>query len=175
MPTNHKPDHDLKKLKRLLGIENLSKLIKSNLVTEIITHWYNDARQRKDLGSLEKLLDCDRQYRVHDWPAACYNETHLPLSTTGFPKTLPLLQGKVEKNTEPRANCIDSLPISYTDLYAKLGSMSPHSELTAVCLVCGQVLDAKGKGACTKHASICGGGCGIFFILQDCVGLALHR
>ena len=53
--------------------------------------------------------------------------------------------------------------------------MSPHSELTAVCFVCGQVLDAKGKGACTKHASICGGGCGIFFILQDCVGLALHR
>lgn len=35
-----------------------------------------------------------------------------------------------------------------------------------VCLVCGQVLDANGRGECTMHAKSCGCGVGIFFLLQ---------
>lgn len=69
---------------------------------------------------------------------------------------------------------IDMLPSSYTDLYARLGSLCPDFEQTAVCLVCGSVLNAAGKGECTKHAQKCGGGAGIFFLLQECNGLMLH-
>jgi len=69
---------------------------------------------------------------------------------------------------------IDSLPTSYTDLYAKLGSLCPDSEQTSLCLICGEVLNAGGKGECTKHAYRCGGGSGIFFLLQECIGLIMH-
>lgn len=69
---------------------------------------------------------------------------------------------------------IERLPTSYTDLYAQLSSLLPDSEQTAVCLVCGAVLNAGGKGECTKHATCCGAGCGLFFLLQECVGLIMH-
>ena len=69
---------------------------------------------------------------------------------------------------------IDMLPSSYTDLYAQLGSLCPDFEQTALCMVCGSVLNAAGKGECTKHAQKCGGGAGIFFLLQECTGLMLH-
>ena len=69
---------------------------------------------------------------------------------------------------------IDMLPSSYTDLYARLGSLCPDYEQTGLCMVCGSVLNAAGKGECTKHAQKCGGGAGIFFLLQECTGLMLH-
>ena len=69
---------------------------------------------------------------------------------------------------------IDMLPSSYTDLYARLGSLCPDFEQTGLCMVCGSVLNAAGKGECTKHAQKCGGGAGIFFLLQECTGLMLH-
>jgi hypothetical protein len=69
---------------------------------------------------------------------------------------------------------ISNLPVSYTDLYAQLGVLIPESDQTAVCLICGTVLNAAGKGECTKHAVKCGSGCGLFFLLQECVGLILH-
>ena len=31
-----------------------------------------------------------------------------------------------------------------------------------------------GKGECTKHALKCGGGAGMFFLVQECVGLIMH-
>ena len=36
------------------------------------------------------------------------------------------------------------------------------------------MLNAGGNGECTKHALKCGGGAGIFFLLQECVGLMMH-
>lgn len=88
-------------------------------------------------------------------------------------KLLPLFGAKCPFPPDygPR---IDMLPSSYTDLYARLGSLCPDFEQTAVCLVCGSVLNAGGKGECTKHAQKCGGGAGIFFLLQECIGLMLH-
>ena len=35
-------------------------------------------------------------------------------------------------------------------------------------------MNAAGKGECTKHAYRCGGGSGIFFLLQECIGLIMH-
>ena len=75
-------------------------------------------------------------------------------------------------NQSPRVSVI---PTSYTDLYAELASLMPDCEQTAVCLVCGEVLNAGGRGECTKHSFKCGAGAGIFFLLQECSGLLLHK
>jgi hypothetical protein len=70
---------------------------------------------------------------------------------------------------------ISALATSYTDLYSELGSLMPECEQTAVCLVCGEVLNANGKGECTRHSYKCGSGAGIFFLLQECSGLIMHK
>ncbi|CAM9422800.1 unnamed protein product, partial [Choristocarpus tenellus] len=44
----------------------------------------------------------------------------------------------------------------------------------AVCLVCGDVLDACGNADCTRHAEVCGCGVGVVFLLQECSILLLH-
>ena len=44
----------------------------------------------------------------------------------------------------------------------------------AVCLACGLVLCGDGKGECTRHAARCGGGCGVYFLLQECTVLLVH-
>jgi hypothetical protein len=77
-------------------------------------------------------------------------------------------------DSSPVRKQIDMLPTSYTDLYADLGTLCPDYVQTAICLVCGTVLNANGKGECTKHATKCGGGAGVFFLLQDCVSLIIH-
>jgi hypothetical protein len=81
-----------------------------------------------------------------------------------------LLHGK--GNIRPR---VLVLPTSYTDLYAELGTLLPDCEQTAVCLICGEVLDASGKGECTRHSYKCGAGSGVFFLLQECSGLIMHK
>jgi hypothetical protein len=56
------------------------------------------------------------------------------------------------------------------------GIMGGVSELRpALCLLCGEVVDADGKGQCTRHAmSSCGLGIGLFFLLQvSCLALWL--
>ena len=92
-------------------------------------------------------------------------------------KSVPLLGGfsaeaGTEKGTGPR---IAAIPTSYTDLYAELGALMPDSEQTAVCLICGAVLSAGGKGDCTLHSYRCGAGAGMFFLLQECSGLIMHK
>jgi len=66
------------------------------------------------------------------------------------------------------------LPTSYRDFYVELSRLSPHTEQTTQYLVCGAVLNAGGRGECTGHAARCGAGSGLFFLLQDCVGLIVH-
>jgi hypothetical protein len=152
-------------------------MIDSPLTSEIIRHWYGNARSKKLVG-IEKDIDTNRSYRVNDWPhLQC---TKPALQSLNLPKgRLPLLRGVIvneeESIVENSVNKIHSLPISYTDLYATLGCMLPDSELTAICFVCGQVLDAGGKGECTRHTLTCGAGCGIFFLLQECVCIAIHK
>ena len=99
-----------------------------------------------------------------------------PLVAYTSKKTIPLLGGFAadlsRPNPRPR---VLRMPVAYTDLYAELGSLMPECEQIAVCLVCGEVLNAGGKGECTRHAYKCGAGAGIFFLLQECSGLILHR
>lgn len=87
------------------------------------------------------------------------------------------------------------LPHAYTELHAQVssstsknaasggdgggvlgvGSASGRVGHPAVCLVCGEVLDASGRGQCTRHARECGCGVGLFFLLQVRSGLVGDR
>jgi hypothetical protein len=106
-------------------------------------------------------------------------DTIQPSVTFTAKKSVPLIGGyavelaaKGSSGGRPRVTMI---PTSYTDLYAELGQLLPDSEQTAVCLICGEVLNAGGKGECTKHSYKCGAGTGMFFLLQECAGLIMHN
>ena len=99
-----------------------------------------------------------------------------PMVAFSSKKIIPLIGGYISdltrQGTRPHIN---GMPVAYTDLYAELGALMPECEQTAVCLICGEVLNAGGKGECTRHSYKCGAGAGIFFLLQECSGLILHR
>ena len=105
------------------------------------------------------------------------------LVTFSAKKTVPLLGGYAPGKGVGSGSAslfggrprVTVMPTSYTDLYAELGCLLPDCEQTAVCLVCGEVLNAGGKGECTKHSFKCGAGAGLFFLLQECSGLILHK
>jgi len=100
------------------------------------------------------------------------------LVTFNSKKVVPLLGGfSVEVlPTKPAGHPrVAVIPTSYTDLYAELATLLPDCEQTAVCLVCGEVLNASGKGECTRHSYKCGAGAGMFFLLQECSGLIMHK
>jgi hypothetical protein len=124
---------------------SLKQMLNSSLVCQVIGNWYNSARPKMEMNELKKRLNCKFNFRAHDWPYVIYEHKPLDInkkmsSPTNVKNTLPLLQGSVPmgraKDNKPR---IRALPISYTDLYAELGALSPNSESTAVCLVCGEV------------------------------------
>lgn len=103
-------------------------------------------------------------------------QTSASLVTFSSKKTVPLFGGHrcdlfSKANDRPR---IAVIPTSYTDLYAELGALLPECEQIAVCFVCGDVLNAGGKGECTRHSYKCGAGAGLFFLLQECSGLIMH-
>lgn len=103
-------------------------------------------------------------------------ESGSALVTFSSKKNVPLLGGfsaKINKSVE--LPMVVALPTSYTDLYAELATKMPDCEQTAVCLICGEVLNAGGKGECTRHSYRCGAGAGMFFLLQECSGLIMHK
>lgn len=172
---------EVNELLQIFGIHYLEPILDSPLIAEILEFWYEKARKPESDG-LVKSLNRYPLFRTIDWPhlhqeSICHETKAPPLRHPK--KQLPLLGDYLRTSHEITFNDtktrITSLPISYTDLYAKLGAMLPDSELTAVCFVCGEVLDAGGKGECTRHTHKCGAGCGIFFLLQECVCLGMHR
>ena len=65
-----------------------------------------------------------------------------------------------------------TLPNSYTKLHGILTGLCEY-DYPALCITCGSVIDASGKGLCTKHNADCPSGVGIYFLLQDCTILLL--
>lgn len=72
-----------------------------------------------------------------------------------------------------KAVSLTPLPDAYTELHLDLMTKMTNSEVPtekelrpALCLLCGEVMDADGKGRCTEHVKACGLGTGIFFLLQ---------
>lgn len=171
----------LEQLLHAFHVNDFYQLATYPLVCEIVTNWYKDSRRSESQNELERRLIQTRSYEAYDWPNVCYDDLNPsnpdhPINTNK--KGFSLFRGYSAKNAcvyDKEGKFIENLPTSYTDLYAVLGKLSPESELTAVCFVCGQVLDASGKGECTRHTYQCGGGCGIFFLLQDCICLAIHK
>ncbi|KAL7536956.1 hypothetical protein ACHAWF_005616 [Thalassiosira exigua] len=162
----------LRRYMDLFQIRCLRDLTESDLAQDLITSWCADST-----GKNPHLLDFPRIFQGKTWPVTSPFDRH---NTTQFveipPTCLPLLgHCNIAKNgsseSPPR---ILYLPKSYTDLYAEISEMCPNIEQSALCLVCGQVLNAQGKAECTKHAYKCGGGAGIFFLVQECVGLIMH-
>ena len=106
------------------------------------------------------------------------SQAHNPLVSFSPKKNVKLIGGytpeenPILNNNRPR---VPMMPTSYTDLYAELSQLLPDSEQTAVCLVCGEVLNAGGRGECTRHSYKCGAGAGMFFLLQECAGLIMHN
>jgi len=73
------------------------------------------------------------------------------------------------------------LPPSYATLYSQMvsdGADNSTRQPTALCLVCGCLLEAarkvEGIGECTRHALDCGGEGGVIFLVHECTVLLLH-
>jgi hypothetical protein len=155
----------------LFKLEGQSEMLDGHLLQEIMKFWYAQST-RKNANQLE----FPRVYHGTTWPVTVDRNGTSAIPTNIPPTSLPLLGNRCltnveEMNSHPR---IFHLPKSYTDLYAKLSEMCPDNEQTALCLVCGRVLNAGGKGECTRHAYKCGAGAGIYFLVQECVGLIIH-
>ena len=158
----------LKHFLSLFQLDCQTKILDSYLLQDLLKHWYSQSTNM-DANQLE----CPRAYRGSTWPSELHGiSIKIPSSS------LPLLgmgnYHSIDANREKNHPHILHLPKAYTDLYAELSEMRPNCEHIAVCLVCGQVLDAGGKGQCTKHAYECGAGTGMFFLLQECVGIVIH-
>jgi len=65
-----------------------------------------------------------------------------------------------------------TLPNSYTKLHGILTCLCDY-EYPALCMTCGSVINASGKGLCTAHHADCAFGVGVYFLLQDCTVLLL--
>lgn len=124
---------------------------------------------------IESLPNLSSQASITDILRTDASPTLLTFSSK---KCVPLLGGCSPDASPSKANIrprVLVMPTSYTDLYAELCSLMPDCEQTAVCLVCGEVLNACGKGECTRHSYKCGAGAGMFFLLQECSGLIMHK
>lgn len=80
---------------------------------------------------------------------------HLPHLKRAVQRTYPFL-------SKPR---LFPLPSSYTQLHSQLTAMGGYS-FPALCLICGAVMDANGRGKCAAHSKICNKDAGIVFLLQ---------
>ena len=65
----------------------------------------------------------------------------------------------------PARPALFPLPSSYTQLHSQLTAMGGYA-FPALCLLCGAVLDANGRGKCATHAMICSKDAGVIFLLQ---------
>eukprot|EP00980_Cylindrotheca_fusiformis_P000097 scaffold19_cov114-Cylindrotheca_fusiformis.AAC.44 len=228
----------LEKLQKCFRIEPVSDMLLSESVSNMVSHWYKDARRHEKASSstgeiasgsgattVGERLFRTQGFRIFDWPmesceysigskssssssqadhpdtAVSNGEAPVPMAIDSLPaavippgsselqrvspslvtfssnKSMRLIGGYsselfLKANGRPR---VAMIPTSYTDLYAELGQLLPDSEQTAVCLICGEVLNAGGKGECTRHSFKCGAGTGMFFLLQDCAGLIMHN
>jgi len=164
---------DLEKMKRLMELirmESIHDMIQSNLVQQVIKSWYVKATEKHSSQLLPSPAINYETWPVVRGQRSNTNDEIPPHSSPllGYPTSMSPV------DVDPASCRITCLPKSYTDLYAQLSSLCPDNDQIALCLICGGVLNAGGKGECTKHASKCGGGAGVFFLVQECVGLIMH-
>ena len=165
----------LYKLGKALYIGSFASLLNAPQTIKIVSNWFEQACQHEVLTSPSELVRT-QGYRGLEWP--CLMLSSIGGQVSQGEQTLPSMKKKPTPLIGSGANTGGGIPLlasSYMDLYAKASKIRPDAERTAVCLVCGQVLNAGGKGECTRHSYTCGAGTGIFFLLQDYVGVIMHK
>jgi len=162
----------MKRLMELIRMESIQDIIQSDLVQLVIKSWYIKATEKES-----SQLQSPPHINYETWPVARgeLRDQHSTANDEVPPHCTPLLGYPSRTSHTDSDSCrITCLPKSYTDLYAQLSALCPDNDQIALCLICGSVLDAGGKGECTKHALKCGAGGGVFFLVQECVGLIMH-
>lgn len=85
--------------------------------------------------------------------------------TTAEKKFPHLMRALTRRFPFPSRPALFPLPSSYTQLHSQLTAMGGYS-FPALCLLCGAVLDANGRGKCATHSMICNKDAGVIFLLQ---------
>lgn len=76
------------------------------------------------------------------------------------------LEAALRKNYPfPLRPALFPLPPSYTQLHSQLTAVGGYS-FPALCLLCGSVMDANGRGKCAAHSINCNKDASILFLLQ---------
>ena len=89
-----------------------------------------------------------------------------PEGTAPFRGSLPQLEVALRKNYPfPVRPALFPLPPSYTQLHSQLTAIGGYS-FPALCLLCGSVMDANGRGKCAAHSINCNKDASILFLLQ---------
>ncbi len=94
-------------------------------------------------------------------------------TSTLLPQLLQCSRYPLDENTLNR-NVLLKLPHSYTEFHGLIASGAPY-DTPVVCLHCGLICDASGKGECTRHASTCNVTNSVFFLIDDCKLLFMHK
>ena len=126
-------DDRLSVLMDVMSIESVETQLSSAIVHDIVRHWYNSSvpQTSNTLAASTRIT-----FRGQDWPLQ--NQRSLEIEEKTH-KTVSFIGGcHIYGHHNKNRLRIQALPVSYTDLYAEL-SQSCTSELTAVCLVCGEV------------------------------------
>mmetsp|Transcript_9447 Transcript_9447/g.19256 ORF Transcript_9447/g.19256 Transcript_9447/m.19256 type:complete len:179 (+) Transcript_9447:873-1409(+) len=156
-----------------LGVRTPAHALAQPTFRATVRSWYDDARRaaaRRAGGPLQAALSCPADFRTDVWPAPLHDgtpSTDVPAvcppapSGAGAPRrSVPLIGRRPAPAARPH---LRELPTSYTDFYAELSRLSPHTEQTAMCLLCSAALNASEQGECTRHAAWCGAGSGLFW------------
>lgn len=89
-----------------------------------------------------------------------------PEGIAPFKGSLPQLEVALRKNYPfPVRPALFPLPPSYTQLHSQLTAIGGYS-FPALCLLCGSVMDANGRGKCAAHSINCNKDASILFLLQ---------
>jgi hypothetical protein len=98
------------------------------------------------------------------------NAAHMP-TPTARPRLLQIPTSYTQFHSQVLAH---SQVTADREVGAAAGVVPAQIELPGVCLQCGAVMDAGGKGKCSEHVLACGADCGVVFLLQDHRILLLH-
>jgi hypothetical protein len=118
----------------------------SSLPRQIVNKWVEDLQQYKQRTSCT--------YRIQDESVISRN-------------LVPCMQPRFASYPRMTRSTLINLPSDYSRLHSMVLSKCPF-DYPALCLVCGTILNAAGKGQCLAHINSCSCGIGAFFLIQVC-------
>jgi hypothetical protein len=129
----------------------------------------NNNSTRTNGNANNGILSSGSNFRSINTPLADLAPPSPPPPLLSIDEKLPFHYQLPEKLYYP---CLSSLrpslialPDDYSKLHAMVASKGSY-DYPALCLLCGAVLNASGKGQCHAHVYSCNAGMGIFFLIQ---------